>query len=190
MSETSSKKRKLSLPLIVAGGVSSLVLALGMSPTFSAFTASITNSANASAGTLAMTETSGGTTCTSAVGTCTDMNNYGGLTGMKPGDTTGIINISIANTGSLDASSFTLSTGSCSGELCKRLKVTMTQDGNPVATVAGVMASNLPATVSLNPVGHGKDTKITIKVDFSSTGDDNAFQGTTASQALTWTFQS
>ena len=191
MSETSSKKRKLSLPLVLAGGISSLVLALGMSPTFSAFTASIQNTVNtASSGTLAMTETSGGVTCTSAIGTCATINKYGGLT-MKPGDTT-TTTIVIANTGNLDAASFSLATLPCSGNLCSHLKVTMTQDGTALSTVNGVMASLLPATVSLTTVAHGANTSIAIKVDFVSTGtdaNDNLLQGQSASQSLTWKFQ-
>jgi hypothetical protein len=198
MSETTSKKRKLSLPLVLAGGISSLVLALGMSPTFSAFTAQIVNSANtAGAGTLSMTETGGGKTCTSAVGTCTDINKYGGLTNMKPGDysTTPIV---ITNTGSVDAATFALTTAGCThtvgtADLCSHLKVTMTQDGTVLTTVNGVMASVLPATVPLATVAHGASTTISIRVDFVPTGleaTDNALQGATASQQLTWKFQS
>jgi hypothetical protein len=193
MSETTSKKRKLSLPLVLAGGISSLVLALGMSPTFSAFTASIQNTVNtANSGTLAMTETSGANTCTSAVGTCTLINKYGGLTAMKPGDTV-TTPIVIANTGNVDASIFTLTTGACTGNLCSHLKVTMTQDGTVLSTVNGVMASVLPATVSLTTVAHGANTTIAIKVDFVATGTDagdNLLQGQAASQPLTWKFQS
>ena len=74
-----------------SGGTS--VLALGMSPTFSAFTASIQNSVNtAGTGALIMEETSGGVTCTSTDGTeglsgnsaiCATINNYGGTSNSK-----------------------------------------------------------------------------------------------------------
>ena len=208
MSETSSKKRKLSLPLVLAGGVSSLVLALGMSPTFSAFTASITNSLNtANAGTLIMSETGNGKTCLSTDGTgnsvalntasCATINKYGGLSSMKPGDsiTTTIV---IANTGTVDAGTFGLTPATCvstgggtgAGDLCKQLKVTMTQDGT--AVFSNVAPKDLVAT-GFTTVKAGKNTSIDITVSFPSTGSnvtDNTFQGTQASQPLTWTFQS
>ncbi len=188
MSENTSNKRKLSLPLIVAGGVSSLVLALGMSPTFSAFTAQIVNSTNtAGAGTLTMTETSNGKTCTSAVGTCTDINKYGAATAMKPGDiiTTSVV---ISNTGSVDAAQFTLTPGACTGTLCTQLEVTMVQGTTTV--VDHVMASALTAPVSLATVAHGATSTIAITVTFVSSANDNSFQGATASQPLTWKFMS
>jgi uncharacterized repeat protein (TIGR01451 family) len=195
MSETTSKKRKLSLPLVLAGGVSSLVLALGMSPTFSAFTAQIVNSTNtAGAGTLSMTETSGGKTCTSAVGTCTDINKYGGSTTMKPGDTA-TTTIIISNPGSVDAAQFTLTPTACTGTLCSHLKVTMVQDGivTPAPVVNGIMASALTSAVTLNPVAHGGSTTIVITAQFVTTGTDagdNALQGQSATQSMTWKFMS
>jgi hypothetical protein len=208
MSENTSKKRKLSLPLVLAGGVSSLVLALGMSPTFSAFTASITNSTNtANAGTLIMSETGNGKTCLSTDGTgnsvalntasCATINKYGGLSSMKPGDsiTTTIV---IANTGTVDAATFGLTPATCvstgggtgAGDLCKQLKVTMTQDST--AVISNVAPKDLVAT-GFTTVEAGKNTSIDITVSFPSTGSnvtDNTFQGTQASQPLTWTFQS
>jgi len=208
MSETTSKKRKLSLPLVLAGGVSSLVLALGMSPTFSAFTASITNSLNtANAGTLIMSETGNGKTCLSTDGpgnsvalntaSCATINKYGGLSSMKPGDsiTTTVV---IANTGTVDAVTFGLTPETCvstgggtgAGDLCKQLKVTMTQDGTTV--FSDVAPKDLVAT-GFTTVKATKDTSIAITVSFPSTGSnvtDNTFQGTQASQPLTWTFQS
>ena len=208
MSEITSKKRKLSLPLIIAGGVSSLVLALGMSPTFSAFTASITNSINtANAGTLIMSETGNGKTCLSTDGpgnsvalntaSCATINKYGGLSSMKPGDsiTTTIV---IANTGTVDAGTFGLTPATCvstgggtgAGDLCKQLEVTMTQDGT--AVISNVAPKDLVAT-GFTTVKAGKNTSIDITVSFPLTGSnvtDNTFQGTQASQPLTWTFQS
>jgi hypothetical protein len=202
MSETTSKKRKLSLPLVLAGGVSSLVLALGMSPTFSAFTASITNNANnASAGTLVMSETGNSKTCFSSdsTATCTTINKYGGLLNMKPGDST-TTNIVIANTGNVDAASFSLTPLTCvptgggtgAGDLCGQLKVAITQDdvsvGTPVTPKLLTATSFLFTTVKAKA-----STNIAITVSFPSTGDnatDNSFQGTQASQQLTWTFQS
>ena len=202
MSETTSKKRKLSLPLIVAGGVSSLVLALGMSPTFSAFTASIQNTINtAGAGTLTMVETTGNglgpNSCSSSAGVagsadCTTINKYGNLTTMKPGDST-TTTIHIVNTGTINATSFSLAPGACSGSLCTHLKVTMIQDGVAVPLANGVFASALPATVPLNTPLKGVDTKIDITVLFVATGTDagdNLLQGQSASQPLTWKFLS
>jgi len=110
---TQNRKRKASLPILIAGGVSSLVLALGMSPTFSAFTASIQNSVNtAGTGTLVMEEKNqaGTVTCLSTDGgsvstnsaTCATINKYSGDLAMVPGETV-VTNITIKNVGTVDA---------------------------------------------------------------------------------------
>jgi len=211
MSEITSKKRKLSLPLVLAGGVSSLVLALGMSPTFSAFTASIVNNANnAATGTLTMQEsTVGGTvvTCESGLGTADcSTNKYGGSTTMVPG-TPVVTNITIKNTGTVAASSFTLGFGACTNtptdaaDLCSKMLVEV-KSGSTVITPVNSTAKNLSELTPIDirtklpgslPIAGGSSAiqfTITVTMPSSTPDVDNAYQGTQISQAMTWTFQS
>ena len=202
----STSKRRISLPLVVAGGVSSLVLAMGMSPTFSAFTASIQNSTDTTAsGTLVMQETSGGVTCKSTDGTnglsgnaatCSTINKYGGTsTLLTPGGAANVTTVTIANTGTVGASSFSLTPGTCTQsalatlagsdtDLCAKLHVKITTgsttvyDGNAAAMTAQ----------SLAPLGAGQSAAYTFAVSLDSSAD-NSYQGLQASQPLTWTFQ-
>jgi len=205
MSETSSKKRKLSLPLVLAGGVSSLVLALGMSPTFSAFSASIQNSVNtAGTGALIMEETSGGVTCKSTDGTnglsgnsatCVTINKYGGTgTLLTPGGTA-TTTVVIHNAGTVAASSFSLTPGTCSqsvlgtsngsaSDLCAKINVKVTTGST---TVYDGAASAFSGAKTLAPLAVGGTASYTFVVSLASTAD-NSYQGLQASQSLTWTF--
>ena len=207
MSETTSKRR-ISLPLILAGGVSSLVLALGMSPTFSAFTASIQSGANlASAGTLTMEETSGSVTCRSIDGanglsgnsaTCATINKYGGTGALlTPGGAANVTTVTIANTGTVAATSFSLTPGACAQsalgtpvgnatDLCTKLHVKITTG---TTTVYEGSASALTTPVALTPLANGASASYTFAVSLDSSAD-NTYQGLQASQPLTWTFQS
>ena len=220
MSETPSKKRKASLPLVIAGGVSSLVLALGMSPTFSAFTASITNDTNtAGTGRLVMTETSGAIpACVSTSGTnglsgnaavCSSINKYGGSTTMVPG-TPVVTNVSIQNTGTVAASAFTLAFGTCaeavngtpSGsatDMCTKMLVKV-ESGSTLLTPIGATATTLNGTtldiksnLALAPIAGGSAAiplVVTVTLPSVSSAVDNTYQGRLISQSMTWTFQS
>jgi hypothetical protein len=213
MSETSSKKRKLSVPLVVAGGLSSLVLALGMSPTFSAFTASITNSANtAGTGTLIMEESQivGGvptTTCKSTDGgdittnaaTCGTINKYGG-TSLAPGSTSNTVTTTVAikNAGTMAPTTFTLVptticaqsggvTGVSATDLCSKLTLVIKQDGTQ--KYSGTLQAFTPSTpLTLTTVGAGASSTFTFAVTLDSTVG-NTYQGLAAAQKLIWTFQ-
>ncbi len=204
MSENTSKKRKLSLPLIVAGGVSSLVLALGMSPTFSAFTASIVNTTNsAGAGTLTMQETTTtGTTvsCNSGLGSadCTTIDKFGGNLAMYPGQssTTGI---TIKNTGSVAATTFSLAPSTCTatdvpaatvhgtGNPCSLMTVNITSGTTSIynGTLAGLASGG---TIALTgPVAVGASVPFTFVVTLPASAD-NTMQGRQAAMSLTWAF--
>ena len=210
MSETSSKKRKLSLPLVLAGSVSSLVLALGMSPTFSAFTASITNSLNtAGTGTLIMQETSGnipaclstdGGNLSSNTATCASINKYGGTgTFLTPGGAANITTVTIKNVGTVAATSFSLTPGDCeqstlgasngtAKDLCKKLHIKITTDGSPVYDGS---AYDFKTAEPLTPLAAGASAVYTFAVSLDSIATNaNTYQGLQASQPLTWTFQS
>jgi len=212
MSETSSKKRKLSLPLVLAGGVSSLVLALGMSPTFSAFSASIQNTVNtAGMGSLIMEESDGTNTCKSTDGgslatnsaICTSINKYGGSTTMIPGAAV-VTSVSIKNTGNVAATAFSMAFGTCgptaSSSLCSKMLVEV-KSGSTVLTPANSTASSLAGTtidvrtkLGLPAIAGGSTAiPLTITVTLPSAtapANDNAYQGLQISQPITWTFQS
>jgi hypothetical protein len=220
MSETSSKKRKLSLPLVIAGGVSSLVLAFGMSPTFSAFTASIINNDTAVTGKLIMTEVSGTFTCNSSdvslssnSATCANINKYGG-TAMVPG--IGVATqVSIQNTGTVAASAFTLAFGACAHpvlvpgpngtatDLCDKMLVEVKMANSPftLVTAAGSTATTLASTsinvrtaLGLGPiVGSSPAIPLVVTVTLPTQGTnalDNTYQGLQIQQSMTWNFQS
>jgi hypothetical protein len=193
-------KRRVAVPAIVAGGLSSLLLAFSFTPTFSALTAIITNSTNtAGVGTLIMSETDGTTTCLSSAGTnnnlasCT-INKYGGDLKMVPGASK-TTNVTITNTGTTAASLFTLTPSACTPtpttpNLCSKVKVTITatQSGTTTTLINGVYASAMPTTaqtISNNvPAGGVVTFVVTIAID----NVDNSYQGATISQPLTWTF--
>ena len=207
MSEITSKKRKLSLPLVLAGSVSSLVLALGMSPTFSAFTAQITNSTNnTSAGTLVMEESttvdSLTTTCkstdggnvTSNAATCSTINKYGGAN-LAPGGTT-TQTVIIKNSGNLTPASFSLTPGSCTqtgavtgsaSDLCTKETLVLEQDGASI--YSGVLSAFGPAAKPLTTVAPGATSTFTFQITLDSSLG-NTYQGLTANQSLVWKFQS
>jgi hypothetical protein len=214
MSETSSKKRKLSLPLVLAGGVSSLVLALGMSPTFSAFTASIQNTVNtAGTGSLVMEEsTTDGTNTTTCKSTdggslatnsaiCANINKYGGSITMVPG-TPVATSVSIKNTGNVAATAFSMAFSTCgptaSSSLCSKMLVevksgstVLTPDNSTAASLAGTTI-DIRTMLGLQPIGSAA-IPLTITVTLPSAtapANDNAYQGLQISQPITWTFQS
>lgn len=207
--------------VLAAGALGSLALALSMTGTLSAFTASIQNSTNTAAtGYLAMKETlldsSGAatsTTCSSNDGTsasvasnsatCSSINKYGGTSvGLVPGGATQTTKISIANTGNVPATAFSLTPGTCSATaqsinggattsaVCGKVKVTITS--GPTTIWTG-FASAMPASIDVlaklgtSSVGAGSSVPITFAVQLDSTAD-NTFSGFTISQPLTWTF--
>lgn len=137
------------IALVITGAFSALVLGFTLTPTFAAVVASIQNSTNtASTGTLTMKETSGAYTCHSTDGagattntaTCATINKYGGTdTALTPGGAPKVTNLAIENTGSLAATSFSLTPGACTqssvagasfagsaNDLCGKIKVVIT----------------------------------------------------------------
>jgi hypothetical protein len=209
-SKQSKKKRGLALPVLVAGGVGSLLLAASMNTTFSAFVASITNSTN-TAGTAALsmreTDASGSVICDSTDGgsistnaaTCATINKYGGNLAMVPGQTVSTT-VKIKNTGSVAANTFTLTpgavtqsaNGSVNGsatDLGAKIKVVIKQDGATVAnTTASALATGGVITLT-GPVTAGTTSTFNFDVTLDASAG-NAYQGLQISQPLTWTFNS
>ena len=207
------RSRRLTPAAVLAGAVGSVALAASMTGTLSAFTASINNTVNTTAaGTLSMQEQNGaGTvTCNSTdagsistnAATCATINKYGGSTTMVPG-TAIATNITIKNTGTIAASTFTLTPAACTQfnngtpngsatDFCGQLNVliksgtTSVFNGSATALATGGVIT-LPAGVA--PVAPGATVPFTFTTTLASTAG-NTYQGLGASQGLTWTFTS
>lgn len=211
MSKTTSTKRKLTLPIVIAGGLSSLVLAVGMTPTFSAFTASIQNTVNtAGTGTLALQEidAAGNVTCNSTDGgsintnaaTCATINKYGGNLAMNVGDRN-IENITLKNTGTVDAAAFTLTPGACTQsangsvngsavDLCAKTTVTIVSGSNTIysgtaAAFGSAGTINLLSKINANDFAANTSIPVTITVKLDGSLG-NTYQGLKISQPMTW----
>jgi len=219
MSKSTSQhpKRRFVLPAVIGGGAASLLLALSMSPTVAAFTASISNSTNtAASGTLIMQETSGSgssaATCTSTDGvggistnsaTCSTINEYGGSAALVPGTPVSTA-VTIKNTGTVPAKTFTLGAGACAQsangavngiatDLCS--KITVKIDSGAKTVYNGTLAAFDTQSVDvLNKLGTTSvDAGTSVSFTFTVTLDaaaDNSYAGLLASQPLTWTFNS
>ena len=209
---TAKRKRVRFAPLVLATSVAAAaLLSVSMSGTLSGFVASITNTNNtAASGSLVMEEKSTGTTpvtCLSTDGgsvstntaTCSTINKFGGSTTMVPG-TPVSTTISIRNTGTLNASTFTLTPGTTctqtaiatpSGtatDLCAKMALVVKQDGAQVysGTLTAFAGS---AAKSLTTVAAGGSSTFTFAVTLDSAAT-NAYQGLQASVPMTWTFNS
>ena len=205
--------RTTSWPVMLTGGLSSLVLALGMTPTFASFTASIGNSINAAGmGTLVMQETNaaGTITCLSTDGggisvnlaTCSTINKYGGELGMSAGSSVVTV-ANIKNVGTVDATTFALTPGLCTQsangavtgtatDLCSKITVTITSgaatifSGTAAALGAGGTIDVLAKTATAKlTAGAQKSFTITATVDPAM---GNIYQGLKVSQPMTWAF--
>jgi hypothetical protein len=207
------KKHAISVPLVLNGCISSLVLALSFSPTFSTFTASIAATANsAGAGTIVMQEkdSTGTITCLSTdeggvssnTASCPGINRYGGSVGMRPGESAVVVTY-IQNVGTAAASSFSLTPGPCaqsatgavSGtatDLCSRIAVSIMSGPTTIftgtaAALGGAGAIDVLSRLGLPKYQSGLQVTFTVttKVD---AGVDNSYQGLKVTQPMTWTF--
>lgn len=213
MSKTTAPRRaqrRVAVPVIVAGGLSSLLLAFSFTPTFSALTAAITNNTNtAGTGSLIMEEKSGSSTCTSGAtgtATCTTINKYGGTMTMKPGDTSSVT-ITLKNTGTINAASLAVKADPCveklqsdnttvaGGTLCSRFNVTVTPTV-PVTGDAAVGTSYTDTAVNFGSatpgslataVKPGGTVQVVITATLSASADATN-QGHYITQPITWTF--
>ncbi|WP_423921462.1 hypothetical protein ACPEEZ_00825 [Frigoribacterium sp. 2-23] len=209
-----ARARLRTTPLaLVTGLVAASLVALTMSGTLSAFSASITNSQNTAAtGTLLMEESSTGkTTCTSspastvsssnANASCTSINKFGGSTQMTPG-TTVTTDVVIKNTGTLAASTFTLlpagtcqrgtngSTNGTASDICAKMTVVIKTGTSQVFSgTLAALGTATPASFTNIPstVAAGSSVPFTFAVTLDP-GATNDYQGLSASVPLTWTF--
>ena len=198
---------------MIAGGVSALLLAFSMTPTFAALSAAIQNSVDtAGAGTLIMEEKLGTTTtCLSTDGntvatnsaTCSSINKYGGDLDMAPGKSK-VVDITIKNAGSVPAASFSLQGGACAqstngttnggaSDVCSKYNVVIKSGSTTIytGTAAGFASQNLNIVQLLgnNPIAAGATVPFTFTVTLDANAG-NAYQGMKISQPMTWTFGS
>jgi hypothetical protein len=208
-------KRLRFAPLAIATGVlGAVLLSVSMSGTLSGFVASITNSTNtAASGALTMQEQNSGATvtCSSTDGgsvstntaTCATINKFGGSTTMIPGQTV-TTPITIKNTGSVTANTFTLTPGStCTQsnngtlngtalDLCSKMTVVITNTtASPNTTLYSGTLAGLASggAIALPTAAAGATTGFTFAVTLPATAG-NTYQGLAASLPLTWTFSS
>jgi len=207
-----ARARLRTTPLAVVTGLAAAVLmALTMSGTLSAFTASIANANNtATTGTLLMREVgTPGATCysngadkasvssTGNTATCTSNNKFGNGA-LTPGATRNVA-VSVFNDGTLPATGFTLaSTGACvsgktgdtSGtatDICSKITLVLTQGGTTLYTGTLAELGARTATIDLAAVPAGAKADFGFAVTLASTAG-NDYQGLTATVPLKWTF--
>ena len=216
MSNTTSPvkgKRIRFAPIAIATGVlAAVLLSATMTGTLSGFAAQITNSTNTAAtGALTMQEVNAGATvtCSSTDGgsasvntaTCATINKFGGSTTMIPGQTVTTA-MSIKNTGSVTANTFTLTPGatcaqSNSGavngsatDVCAKLSVVITNTTANTVVYSGTLAALAGSSAfTLPTVAAGGTTGFTFAVTLASTAG-NSYQGLQASLPLVWNYAS
>jgi len=207
-------RRRFTPAAITTGVLGAALLSLSMTGTMSGFVASITNSTNtAGAGVLTMQETTtSGTavTCSSTDGggvsvntaTCTTINKFGGNLAMVPG-TPSTTSIAITNSGTIAASTFTLTPGAAcvqsnngpvngsATDLCAKLSVVITSGATTVFSGTAATLAGAPASAFTMPAAPaaGASIPFTFTVTLADTAE-NAYQGLAASLPLTWTFTS
>lgn len=199
-----ARRRRFAPIMLVAGLLGTAVLSLSLSGTLSAFTAMITNTSNtAGTGVLVMQETGNGgsATCDSnqSTATCSTINKYGGNLAMVPGGSS-TSTVTIADTGTVAASTLTLAPGSCAQsangtpagtatDLCTQLNVGLYSGSTATGTPIYSGPASSFATQNLPGMAAGSSQAYTFKVSLpSSLG--NAYTNLLASQQLVWTFTS
>jgi hypothetical protein len=217
-----SEGRRRSGLLWAGGVVAAVVLVLAVNGTLSSWTAAIlTNDSNTadSAASVVLKEAgpdSAGnpTTCTTSgqasnTYTCSTINKYGnggvkatGLTALKPGDSVST-QVTLTNTGSTDASVFTLTPGLCSSvynsgsqngntpagadDLCTQLEVAVTCTGSTLTVAATPLTtfnSSGPYTLTTG-LASGASATCTFTVSLPG-GTPANYSGQTVTQALAW----
>jgi hypothetical protein len=198
------------VPFVLAAGVAGAALLAGSATgTLSGFVASITNNADSAAtGTLVMQEQNAGATvtCTSTdattvstnSATCSTINKFGGSSAMVPGAAVATT-VSVKNTGTVAASTFTLAPGTCTQsnngtvngsatDLCTKMQLVIASGATTLysGTLAGFVTNG---SLSLGAQAAGASSNFTFTVTLPSTAG-NTYQGLAAALPLTWTFNS
>jgi hypothetical protein len=197
-----STRRRFAPAALVAGVAASAVLALSMTGTLAAFTASITNSNDtAASGTLVMQEqnSDASVTCLSTDGagngingnaaTCASINKYGGSTSLVPGSVS-TTTVRITNKGTISANTFTLTPAACvqsnntaagntagsASDFCSKLSVAVSEQVGSSAATTVVPTKTLTAFGTGTPVNLAKPVApgATVTYVFTVTFDSTA----------------
>ena len=214
------RKRRRFAPLVwISGGLAAFLMVLGVSGTLSGWSTAIINNDSNSAGTtssIVLEETgpdSGGDpfTCTTSgtatnESTCSQINKYGDDgaldTTLVPGDSINTT-VSLTNTGSGDASTFTMVPGACASEyntgtnlgdtpavgddLCSQLQVAVTCTGDSSLAIPATSLAAFAASHSLaSPLASGETTTCLFTVSLSLATPSN-YSGQTVTQPIVWT---
>lgn len=200
---TTGKRARLSLPVVLASASSAVLLAVPvMGSTMAGFGAEIANTVNtAGSGYLELTETNsdGSVTCVSSVdgladneAECSTIDKYGAELDMAPGDVVSTT-VTLENSGTIDANTFTLTPGACAsestsgaigaGELCDHMYVTVSDSSGEV--VARTALSAWSGVVNLTALAAGASETFTFDIELDS-GAPTSVQGMTLAQILTW----
>lgn len=207
-----SRPRRGSAPLAVGAGLlASAALALTLTGTISAFTASITNPSNtASTGTvvMALTDEEGGETCRSTEGgtvtanaaSCSSIDQFGARL-LVPGGSEQVT-VAVENVGSVTPATFSLAPGGACAQdagpvagtatdLCARLGLVVTSGDVRVyeGTVAGFAAATATDLAMPPAPTPGTSRTFTFVTTLDASAGD-AYQGLTATVPSTWTFSS
>lgn len=209
----SPTSRRKGLFVLLTGIAASAILALSFSPTMSAFVASITNSTDtAASGYLTMQESNSdgsvlcnstdSTTVSTNAATCATINKYGGSTAMFPGQTI-TTNITIKNTGTVNATAFTLTPSACTQanngtvngsavDLCSKINIVI-KSGTTTVFSGTLTSLNTSGAINLTALAGIGAVAPTISVPFSfavtlDSAAGNTYQGLRASQPLVWSF--
>lgn len=207
-----TRRSSLDSTVLIAGALSSVLLAFSMTPAFSSVAAVISDLASgAGTGSLVMQESTsaGSLNCSSLDGgsisanasTCATISSFGGT--LVPGQTA-TETITLSNVGTVPASSFTLAAGSCgqaadgpvhgdAQDLCDRIRLSITSGGSPIfdGTAAELSGRTLDVLTALDLSAFPSGRSVPIRV--ASTLDPRAgndYQGLSVTQALQWTFAS
>lgn len=219
-------RRRFAPIAVIAGVAASAAIAASMTGTLGAFTASITNDNNTTAtGNLTMQEIGASATCNSTDSTggaagadamsngtnnintnayfCSTINKYGGSTVFVPGSSS-TQTVTLKNTGSVAASTFSLTPGACmngtngsvngsSTDLCSKLTISVyagtSATAPQVGTTKTLTAFGTGGAQTLATLAAGASAPYTFVVSFPTGGaNDNTFQGRSVSQNLVWAF--
>lgn len=211
---TIARRRRFTPVAVTTGVLAAALLSVSMTGTLGAFVASIQNTTNTAAtGSLTMQEvtttgaivtcnsTDGGNGLASTAATCATINKLGGSTTMFPGGAGVVQGISLKNTGTISATTFTLTPGACTQstniagaagtatDLCSKINVQIVSGGTSIfnGTAAALAAGG---TITLpGPVTAGTTVPFTFTTTLLGTAD-NTYQNLKASLPLTWTFTS
>jgi hypothetical protein len=208
---TPMNKRRRFTPLAIGAGLAgTLAISLSLGASLSGLIATITNTTNTAAtAALAIAETSGPNTCNSydTTTTCATINKYGGtVTPLVPGGSQ-TVTVQFADTGTVAASTGTLTPGICAatatgvlggttpttpntsaGNLCSVINIAVYKGTTATGTALYTgSAAAFTAVVNLTGLAAGANQSYTFVTSLPATAT-TAVQGQQISQPLTWTF--